>query len=84
LSGNKPCQLWTKAQRFGDHLCLHPLMTEAEMVSETLTIYPQLTRLVARENFIEFSRREIFKSYINVITFMKGLNSFEWGEYKHI
>jgi hypothetical protein len=20
---NKPCQLWTKAQRFGDHLCLH-------------------------------------------------------------
>jgi hypothetical protein len=23
FSGNKPCQLWTKAQRFGDHLRLH-------------------------------------------------------------
>jgi hypothetical protein len=37
-------------------------MMEAEMVSETLGFYPQLTRLVARENFIEFSRRESFKS----------------------
>jgi hypothetical protein len=47
FSGNKPCQLWIKAQRFGDHLRLHrqgndvhirgmiPLMMEAEMVSET-------------------------------------------------
>jgi hypothetical protein len=35
-----------KAQRFG------PLMMEAEMVSETLGFYPQLTRLVAREDFI--------------------------------
>jgi hypothetical protein len=41
-----------------------PLMMEAEMVSETLGFYPQLTRLVAREDFIEFSRRESFKSYI--------------------
>jgi hypothetical protein len=23
FSGNKPCQLWIKAQRFGDHLRLH-------------------------------------------------------------
>jgi hypothetical protein len=23
FSGNKPWQLWTKAQRFGDHLRLH-------------------------------------------------------------
>jgi hypothetical protein len=30
-----------------------PLMMEAEMVSETLGICPQLTRLVAREDFIE-------------------------------
>jgi hypothetical protein len=30
-----------------------PLMMEAEMVSETLGFYPQLTRLFAREYFIE-------------------------------
>jgi hypothetical protein len=29
-----------------------------------LDFYPQLTRLVAREDFIEFSRRESFKSYL--------------------
>jgi hypothetical protein len=33
------------------------------MGSETLDLYPQLTRLVAREDFIEISRRESFKSY---------------------
>jgi hypothetical protein len=37
-------------------------MMEAEMVSETLGFYPQLTRLVAREHFMEFSRRESFKT----------------------
>jgi hypothetical protein len=73
FSGSKPFQLWIKAQRFGDHLRFHyqgndgnyiiPLMMEADMVSETLGFYPQLTRLVAREDFIEFSRRESFKSY---------------------
>jgi hypothetical protein len=37
-----------------------------EMVLETsvLSIFNQLTRLEARENFINFSRRESFKSYI--------------------
>jgi hypothetical protein len=40
-----------------------PLMMEAEMVSETLGFFPQLTLLVAREDFIEFSRRESFKSF---------------------
>jgi hypothetical protein len=44
-----------------------PLMMEAEMVSETLGFYPQLTQLVAREYFIKFSRRESFKSYSNVM-----------------
>jgi hypothetical protein len=40
-----------------------PLMMEAEMVSETLGFYPQLTQLVTQEHFIEFSNCESFKSY---------------------
>jgi hypothetical protein len=50
FSGNKLCQLWTKAQHFGDHIRLHyqgndiiPLMMEAEMVSEMLGFCPQLS-----------------------------------------
>jgi hypothetical protein len=43
-----------------------PLMTEAEMDSETLGFCPQLTRLVAREDFIELSSREIFKSCLKI------------------
>jgi hypothetical protein len=39
-------------------------MMEAEMVSETLGFYPQLTWLVARGDFIEFSHHESFKFYI--------------------
>jgi hypothetical protein len=74
FSGNKPCQSWIKVQRFGAHLRLHyqenvvniiPLTMEAEMFSETLGFYPQLTRFVAREDLIEFSRRENFKSHRN-------------------
>jgi hypothetical protein len=42
---------------------------EAEMVSETLGFYPQLTRLVAREDFIEFSCRESFKFVIYCFLF---------------
>jgi hypothetical protein len=38
-------------------------MMEAEMVSKTLGFYPQLTRLVAQDDFIEFNHRESFKSY---------------------
>jgi hypothetical protein len=36
---------------------------EAEKSSETLDYSTLLSRLVAREDFIAFSRREIFKSY---------------------
>jgi hypothetical protein len=38
-------------------------MMEAERASETLDCSSILTRLVAREDFIAFSRRESFKSY---------------------
>jgi hypothetical protein len=41
-------------------------MMEAERASETLDCSSILSRLVAREDFIAFSRRESFKSYINV------------------
>jgi hypothetical protein len=38
------------------------LVKGAEAVFETLGLHPQLTRLVAREDFIVFSRRKSFKS----------------------
>jgi hypothetical protein len=40
--------LWIKAQRFGDNLCLHHQ-------GMMLGFHPQLTRLVAREDLIEFN-----------------------------
>jgi hypothetical protein len=39
---------------------------EAEMVSETFGFYPQLSRLVAREDFIEFNRRESFIKFLSI------------------
>jgi hypothetical protein len=40
-----------------------PLMMEAQMVSETLDFYSQLTWLAACEELTEFSCHESFKSY---------------------
>jgi hypothetical protein len=42
-------------------------MMEAERASETLDCSSILTRLVAREDFVAFSRRESLKSYITVV-----------------
>jgi hypothetical protein len=39
-------------------------MMEAERASETLDCSSIMTRLVAREDFIAFSRRESLKSYM--------------------
>jgi hypothetical protein len=45
-------------------------MMGTEMVPETsVSSYNQLTRLIAREDFIEFSRRENFKSYNKLLSF---------------
>jgi hypothetical protein len=34
------------------------------VVDKSLGFYPQLTQLVAQEDFFEFSRHESFKSYM--------------------
>jgi hypothetical protein len=62
--GNKPCQLWKKSNVSETiSASIIPLMMEAEMVSETLGFCSQLTRLVAQEEFIEFTLSESFKTY---------------------
>jgi hypothetical protein len=43
-----------------DKIFSSSLMMEVKMISETLGFYPQLTRLVAREDFIDFSYCCIF------------------------
>jgi hypothetical protein len=52
FSGDQPRQNSTAVQRFRGPLCLH-----------TQVMMPILTRLVAREDCIAFSRRESLKSY---------------------
>jgi hypothetical protein len=42
---------------------------ETELVFETLAFDSTLTRLIARENFITFMRRESIKSYVEYICF---------------
>jgi hypothetical protein len=42
------------------------LMMMTEMVFETLVQYGYLTRLIAREDDIKFSRRESSKTYMNI------------------
>jgi hypothetical protein len=60
------CQLLIKAQSFGDHPHLHhqemiiSLLVEVFMISETFGFCLKPTRLVDREDFVVFSRREIF------------------------
>jgi hypothetical protein len=67
FSGDQACKYVATMQRFRDSLCLHlipsTLKMEAERVSETLECYSVLTRLISREDFIEFSGSESFKSY---------------------
>jgi hypothetical protein len=67
--GTQPRQLVAgRNRRFGNHLCPHhqgsDVMMGTEMVLEmSVSSCNQLTRLRAREDFIEFSRRESFKLY---------------------
>jgi hypothetical protein len=66
FSGTQPRQLFAgRNQRFGNYLCPHHQGCDVtEIVPETsVSNCNQLTRLCAREDFIEFSRREGFKLY---------------------
>jgi hypothetical protein len=45
---------------------------EAEFVSETLGFYPQLTRLVAREDFIESPwKLQVLNNYVQKPKFLR-------------
>jgi hypothetical protein len=46
-----------------DEISGHPLIMMTEMVLETSVLYRQLTRLIAREGLIEFSRRESSRTH---------------------
>jgi hypothetical protein len=69
--------LWTKAQLVGHQLCLHhqkkgvifSLMMAAELVSETLGFYSQLTWFVARQDAIGFSRHDSVKTLRNIFLY---------------
>ena len=70
FSGRQPPQMNYKIQSFGDQLHLHhqddavsyPLMIGMELLSETLDFMIHLTRLSAREDFIDFRCHENFKT----------------------
>jgi hypothetical protein len=51
-------------------------MMGTELVPET-SIFKQLTRLIAREDFINVSRRESFKSYIVLISLVCETTAIE-------
>jgi hypothetical protein len=55
------------------------LKTRIEMVLETLVspAFNHLTRLAARESFIAISRREIFKSYYNILICSPNFTMFD-------
>jgi len=46
---------------------IRSLMMGTEMVLETSDLYRHFTGLIGRENFIEFSSRESFRSYNSVV-----------------
>jgi hypothetical protein len=79
-SGNKPCQLWMKAHLHvhhqGNYVDSILLLMEAEMVSETLDFYPQLTRLVVREDLIMFSS---LSAKLRVLKVLKKCDCFYVG-----
>jgi hypothetical protein len=59
FSGYKPCHLVRNQTRGrSGHSYIIALMMGTEMVSETSVIFYQLTQLIAREYFINVSRRE--------------------------
>jgi hypothetical protein len=65
FSGYQSYQLTENDPRFRDHFCRdHPLTMGKEMLPEMSVAFNQLTRLTARDDFIDFSRHESFRFYI--------------------
>jgi hypothetical protein len=58
FSGHRPCQFVKDHQRFRDHLCPH------HQGNETLVVFNEVTRLMAREDFVNVSRRESITSHM--------------------
>jgi hypothetical protein len=58
FSGHRPCQFVKDHQRFRDHLCPH------HQGNETLVVFKEVTRLMAREDFVNVSRRESITSHM--------------------
>jgi hypothetical protein len=55
------------------------LMMKTEMVLETSVSFIRLTRLIAREDFIECCRRESFRSHMSVFAYTQSLESIVAG-----
>jgi hypothetical protein len=85
FSGTQPRQLVVgRNRRFGNYLCTHHQDDDGDRDSSETSVYTcnQLTRLCAREDFIEFSHRKSFKFYRNwmaYIWFAEGLGQRDWS-----
>jgi hypothetical protein len=82
--GYQPCQLIKNYWPFRDHLCRQTLMMCTEMVPEMSVICNQLTRLIAREDFINFNRGESFGSYKKNLFSFRLFNNEQIGIHKSI
>jgi hypothetical protein len=84
FTGYQPRQFSVLNRRFEDHLGHHHhrslmMMMMTEMVLETSIQYKHLMRLIAREDFIEFSLRESLRTYIMLITYEEQVKDLEGG-----
>jgi hypothetical protein len=58
---------------FSDIIFRVAVLMMTERAIETSVYYVHLTRLIAREDFIKFTRRESTKTYINTETWSTGM-----------
>jgi hypothetical protein len=67
FSGNQPHQMNKKNRLLRTISVFMIMMMKTETVLETSVSFIRLTRLIAREDFIESCRRESFRSYRSCI-----------------